>query len=1671
MGAGMNPLPGGAAEASAAPTRTPATTPVAGLPLLVQALRAAGFRAGAAETVTAGHLLAQLGRRPQPPAQARDLAPWLRPVFCSTPEEQTRFDDIFLPWANRLQALQRPADALAGASTSLAAADDEAGTESPPSHWTLQRALTLLIGGVFALAILGSIVWPAFKSWREAAVPVALPASAVAAAATAGAASAAAGAARVAAAPSLQQPDLQGLFPAVRESRTLRPEVVWPMLLAPLALLLLAGGLPGLALMQGRRRSGDDVVLDMRPLAHEAQQVLPELEAAVAGRLERHLRAEAEEGVPLARRRRFDVRRTVEATVRHHGIFTPRYRAVPLRPSYLMLIDAHDEHDPRGRLFYLWAERMRRSGLSVDIRMFRRDVQADAPPQRLDTNAAVAGTDDPADNAVASAPCCWRAGQTSTLDTGVPLDHLEDPPAGQRLMVISEAAAWVQADGRWRDWFVRARLGRWRRRVFFTPTELRDWGLAEERVEAQEHAADPGFLVLPLDESALDAWSVLLASGMLPAFSLSEPQRFPRLLAKPEFEPFAQPAPDVLDRLIAQLKLYLGDSGFRWLAALAVPPLSRWELTLLIGQALFDHRAAQAGPGAPPWREILGRSYRRLARLPWLRGGHDAEGQHHAPGLPDWLRLRLLDELPKPVQDEVREIVGQLLSGLRPEGGDGLPLGFEAPPKPGGAGALSGGSGGHHDEGDRLYLGYLSGLTPRQLALRLPGGWREWLRQQPLARPGWRARLARSGRVAAEWLTATWARWQFRDGMPWLPVGIGPKLALALGAAAVLLLWQIAGRPDTLASWLDHAFLQRRIEAVTPPAAERSSTLLALSADGQRVVDRVDSALRATVHYRLAGPGGQRAADRAEHAEGTLRVWDAASGQVLAELSDEPGNTGALAARFEDRSTLLICDASGNVRRWSWTSPSAQPAPAPVARVTYSACTLGPTLGATAMFVDTANAVIDLKSEAGGLRRVTGRDAASAMLSPNGRWLVSRATGDGKAAQPFEVHDVHSPDASDASIAELADTRFATWAGDTLATLAQGGDGEWTITLRDLVKLSTFSLALPGLLSPTTLALDNAARYAAIGSADGTLVLWDLQAREQIGRSAAQPAPPSALLMSDDGSTVVSESADGPTQLWRAWQPPIALAASTAAVQAAISADGRRAAFASADGAIEVTGAGGDDGGRLRLQGPAAPVKLALSADGQQLAAASAWGELVWWSEPDGTAQPMRANAGAAVAWLAFTANDRLLAVTESGAAMLWRASNGDRVRDEPPLPGRSIAMAAAEQPDGVITIANLVGDTVTLRRIDGLSPIQTQTLKADLGEPREPALRFIAQGTRLAITERVLSGEWNLADGRYTAHRNAPPTRSTGMLPHLDDQIDDDGRLRATVSSNGRLVVRDVRSGAESKPPLAMPKDVRKVRWLPGGRLLVATASGTVSAWDLGRVRIAGTPVKLDGEPVAIELSGDGTKGVSIARAPAAADATEAAAAAVLNAQNPPAQPLAGSGVNNPRRPLDQRVNAAPAQRNIALQPAKELPKLPQPNATNAAPNANVQVQQTATQRANAQLQQTQALLANAQQKVATSANAQDQQTAAPQASPAAMGGAGALWLLAAEAPAAAPARWLDARIAFAPLAAIAATLLAAGFIVVLSQAWRRRRLQRRFGDDDEAPPRMADDLQGLPA
>ncbi len=185
----------------------------------------------------------------------------------------------------------------------------------------------------------------------------------------------------------------------------------------------------------------------------------------------------------------------------------------------------------------------------------------------------------------------------------------------------------------------------------------------------------------------------LLAGARHPEREPREPHS-PILLERPLRWLDEAPPPEAdQDRLCVELIASLGFDDFNLLAACAVYPILDWPLTILLLRALDASKPLEARFG-----QLL-----RFSRLPWFRVGW----------MPDWLRSRLLRELP--VETE-RSIRSALRLHIGAAGDDAL----RATVRPRGLRWRAAGSGVSREIGeDRVFVGFMMGSRGRGLDVEL----------------------------------------------------------------------------------------------------------------------------------------------------------------------------------------------------------------------------------------------------------------------------------------------------------------------------------------------------------------------------------------------------------------------------------------------------------------------------------------------------------------------------------------------------------------------------------------------------------------------------------------------------------------------------------------------------------------------------------------------------------------------------------------------------------------------------------------------------------------------------------------------------------------------------------------------------------------------------------------
>lgn len=1338
-------------------------------------LRRNDFQVGASEAIDAARLVGALAQQAAPAGLAATdavawLAPKLRPVFCKNREDQQRFDALFAEWANSGMYVQTP--------TSAPPADI---SSAPRNRQHLRWWLPVVVLLIVAFYVYRAINAPP----PETAVPPATPAPA---AATVEAPLPAA----VPPLPASRQADapFDGFYPQIRYHQEWQPWV-GGALLGLLGVALCALAWPFAAPWLGHaQRSGRPIALDDSSLRREAERIVPPLTAEVAARLARHVPGPADSGERLQRRPPIDVERTIAATLAQLGILRLRYRRARLTPSYLLLVDGDEQNDPRSRLFYHWAQRLQREGIAVDIRLLRYD----APSGQL-----------------------WLrrpGGQESET-----FDRWPTPPVGQRLIVISDGTPLVDENDRPRDWLRRAQLHRWPERVLFTPREPRRWDAREAAIERPERSADPGFIVLPIDENALAAWAELIVSGQLPDFALSRPQRYPQLLRRLEdageelalladSPPFS--APELAD-LIAQIKLYLGENGYYWLCVCAVPPIVRWQLTLLLGEQYLRN----AGVDEAQLAAFIARYYGRLAGLPWLR----------RQKMPDWLRLALLDSLPDALQDEVRQAVLSRLGPLEPAASGGETLQLEEPPGALGRVNRSPATDGKMP-GDTLYLGFLSGQSPRQLMLRAPGQWSAWLAQLPSPRRhgGWRDRLR-----------ALHDRLFWRDGLRFLgrPRRFGWLLALTavvVGGVG----WRL-GDPENLPPAWRTVVYRESARAVALPQSGRTDKLL-FSPDGQRLLtadkDGRQQLWAADSGQPLGAPlGGQSWPSLAVFSPDGRRLVSV--GADPRRLVFRDGQTGValgpaviypvpiVALAFGRRGLRLVTRGTGQSTQL-WDGESGQPVAEllpgdhSLSRVDFSA-------GASLLLTVSDDATIRLwdvqtGQPVGTVLRPAG-PLRSVALSPDMKWLATVGTDDS-----VRLWDSQTGEKRGKALLQQAKINVLRFSPDSRRLLTAGSDGNARLWDVDSGQSLGEALRRGGAVSDAQFSPDG--RWIATASVDGNVRLWDGQSGQPLGEPLPHPASVNRLVFSPDGGQLATASFNHPVRLWSVQAPsPLArLPQAAAQRRATFSPDGERLLTAGGDGSARLWDSRGAQPLGAPLRHAAALNDAVFSADGVRVLTASDDRSARLWNAMDG--QPLGAplmHQGAVLRAAFSPDGQRAVTASADRQARLWDGRSGQ------PL---GVPMAHADTVNDAVFSAD--GRRVLTASADGTARLWD----GETGQPLDVILVHPDPVTRAAFCaddERIVTVSLDQRARLWDSRRGTPigqPMRHPTTISDIACRAD--GRRIVTASLDNSARLWDGETGQATGVVLRHDDAVRHAEFSADGRrVLTASDDGSARLWD----------------------------------------------------------------------------------------------------------------------------------------------------------------------------------------------------------------------------------------------
>jgi len=377
-----------------------------------------------------------------------------------------------------------------------------------------------------------------------------------------------------------------------------------------------------------------------------------------------------------------DPTQTARASARAAGLFSPIFVHRKQMPEYLVLISRRSAEDHQACMIDTLMEQLEQNDVSLVRYFFQNDPQVCRS----------------ADNHMQQ----WLLSELAVIHHACTLficaesDLCFDPISGK-------PESWVK------------KLEQWPRRVLFTPEPPYHWTRREWQLTAE------GMIILPASAAGLQTYAQLSKEWhieMLYPAAYSRP--FPSIIGSVNMRWVDRkaPPPETIEKLISQLRGYLGPAAFVSLCACAVYPEISLPLTLYLAGAT---PAKSGSDGSPDQQlEILS----SLSRLPWFKYGY----------MPNWLRLTLINQLSAEQEVTVRRRLEALLKRLverrvvKP-GKEGLHVAAWVEPKD-----ILKTAPPNSPMEDSVFLGYMSGASLDRLVVDAPhtlGRWFQRLRTLP----------------------------------------------------------------------------------------------------------------------------------------------------------------------------------------------------------------------------------------------------------------------------------------------------------------------------------------------------------------------------------------------------------------------------------------------------------------------------------------------------------------------------------------------------------------------------------------------------------------------------------------------------------------------------------------------------------------------------------------------------------------------------------------------------------------------------------------------------------------------------------------------------------------------------------------------------------------------------
>ncbi len=560
----------------------------------------------------------------------------------------------------------------------------------------------------------------------------------------------------------------------------------------------------------------------------------------------------------------------------------------------------------------------------------------------------------------------------------------------------------------------------------------------------------------------------------------------------------------------------------------------------------------------------------------------------------------------------------------------------------------------------------------------------------------------------------------------------------------------------------------------------------------------------------------------AGHENGTLRLWDTASGYEITLFSGHQGRV--LSVCFSpDGSLLASGSADKTVRLWDLAASETSVALHGHQASTWSVC-FNP--DGSLLASGSADKTVRLWDVAAGettaiLRGHQGR-VWSVCFSPDGSRLASASSD-----RTVRLWDVAAGETIATLHGHLDEVNSVCFSPDG-SRLASASHDE-TVRLWDAVAGGTIAIFQGHQDAVWSVCFTTDGSQIASGSGDKTVRLWDVAAIENTATLHGHQAAIWSVCFSPDGSRLASGSNDTTVRLW-----DLATGEATATLhgyQATVysvcfSPDGSRLASASQDKTVRLWDLATSEATATLHGHQAAIWSVCFSPDGSRLASGSHDKTVRLWDLATGELAAVLHGHQDHVLSVCFSPNgSRLASGASDKTVRLWDLATGESTAV---LHGhKDLVLSVCFSPDGSRLASGSPDKTVRLWDLTAGETIAALQGHQDLIW----SVCFSPDGSRLASgsgDKTVRLWDVNRDETTATLHGHQAPVWSVCFSP--------DGSQLASASSDGTVRLWDVAAGEATGTLRGHRATVSSVCFSPdGSRLASGSSDGTVRLWDAG--------------------------------------------------------------------------------------------------------------------------------------------------------------------------------------------------------------------------------------------